>query len=447
MKSSSPIASQVRFFLVAIGSAGGLGNLWRFPAIVGLNGGGAFVLVYIFLVLVLGLPLIVGELMLGKFTGKSVCGALSALPKNRGVHPWVGRASVFFCALVLAYYSVVSGWVLYFSIRFFLALLNIQSAEPTSLGLSHVLQSSVLQAGLTIAHVFLIVFIVVKGVQKGLERYVSWTIPLFAILLLVLLQKSLALPSAASALRFLFYPDFSKLSFHSLGQAVGQVLFTLSLGFGTMVTLGSYMNKDEVLPAGVRVTLVDTVISILSGLLIFPIVLSSSRIPVGDPGLLFEAMPQFLLQTSGGLLFGFGFFLCLYLAAVGASIGLMEVIVANSMDRRSVSRRTASFFTGLIVLCLSLTPLIVTSIWSKVRWGQMSLLEVVDVVVINFALPLLALGVSISISQGISIKEQEKQFMGQGKTAENEFMFKFWKLALKFFVPGVIVLGLIGQVI
>ena len=440
------IASHLRFFLVAIGSAGGLGNLWRFPSVVGENGGGAFVLVYLFLVMVLGLPLLMGELLLGKLTGKSICGALSALPKRRGVYPVFGRWSVFFCAIVLSYYSVVSGWVLYFAIRFFLALWSSHSIVMDGFGLSQVLQSGTLQALLTFSHLAIVLFVVGQGVQEGLEKYISWTIPLFAVLLLVLLQKSLALPSAPLALRFLFYPDFSRLTFHSLGQAVGQVLFTLSLGFGTMVTLGSYMQRDDVLSAGIRVTFLDTMISLLSGLLIFPIVLSTSMNPRGDSGLMFETMPQFLLNTSGGILFGFGFFLCLYLAAVGASIGLMEVVVSNWIDRRKISRKSASLWTGLGILILSLTPSMVAFWGARVHLGQLSLLEFVDSGIINFALPLLALGLCFSIFRGIPKDVQEKQFVGLGRTAESEFIFRFWKISLKYVVPGVILLGLLGQV-
>ena len=413
--------------------------------VVGENGGGAFVLVYLFLVLVLGLPLLVGELMLGKSTAKSICAALSSLPKKAGVHPSVGRWSVFFCALVLSYYSVVSGWVLYFCGRFFMALIGFEALDSSHFALSYVLQSGKLQILLTCVHIIFVIFVVIKGVKEGLEKYITWTIPLFAILLLVLLQKSLALPSAPSALRFLFYPDFSKLSFHSLGQAVGQVLFTLSLGFGTMVTLGSYMKTDDVITSGIRVTSVDTLISLLAGLLIFPIVLSSSKIPVGDPALLFEVMPQFLTHTSGGLLFGFGFFLCLYLAAVGASIGLLEVVVANWMERRAVTRKTASLWTGFMILVLSVMPTILGSLWPRIHWGQLSVLEVADSLIINFALPLLAFGICFAISRGISVADQELQFLGAGKTAENEFLFRFWRLALRFVVPGIIMLGILGQ--
>jgi len=440
-------ATRLGFYLAAIGSACGLGNLWRFPYVVGENGGGAFVLLYVLLALVVGLPVLVGELMLGRQTEKSVISALDSLRTEKN-YPFIriGQASLILCVFVLSYYAVISGWVLHFATQFLSALVGFK--DSTSLGmLSVLLKNGMLQIGLASVHLLFCGIIVLKGVQEGLERFVGWTMPIFGVLLLILMFKSLSLQSTEDTLRFLFYPDFSKLTFSSLGAAIGHVFFTLSVGFGTMVTFGSYMRETEHIPsAGIRVTLVDTLISLVAGLLVFPIALQASNIPLTDPGLLFESLPQFLTQMPGGILFGFTFFVCLYLAALAASIGLLEVIVSNLVDRRRFARKTATLIASLGALLIGVLPAFSGSALRSVRIFGKGMLESLDYLVINWALPLIALFMAFAISKGMKQTEKEALFIHPTKV-ESATLYRLWKDALHYVVPSVILLALFMQLI
>jgi NSS family neurotransmitter:Na+ symporter len=423
------------FYLAAIGSACGLGNLWRFPYIVGENGGGAFVLLYVMFALLIGLPLLIGELMLGKFTHKSILAATASLVgKDNRKFIWIGRLSVLASLVALSYYAVISGWVLHFSTQFFVGLLNPDMLNEKG-RLEHLLTNGWLQMGLASVHLLLAVVVVLKGVQEGLEKWIGAMMPIFSVLLISLVIKSLSLDSAAQALRFLLYPDFSKLQLSSPLHAIGHVCFTLSVGFGTMVTFGSYLRDNDHIPtAGFRVTVVDTALSLFAGLLLFPIVLQASNIPLTDPGLLFEALPRFLLQMPGGVLFGFAFFVCLYLAALGASIGLLEVIVSNVVDRTRIPRVTATWMSGAVVLLIGTLPAMSSSAFKSLHFGGRSLLELLDGFLINVFLPLIALGVAWAIRKGLKKSEQEKIFVDPDKI-ESVALYPHWGMVMKWVIP------------
>jgi NSS family neurotransmitter:Na+ symporter len=271
--------------------------------------------------------------------------------------------------------------------------------------------------------------------------------PFFATLMLYLVFKSISLPGAVDAMRFLFYPDFSKLNWGSPIHAIGHVFFTLSVGFGSMVTFGSYLRDGDHIPtAGFRVTLMDTLLSLLAGLLVFPISLQASNIPLTDPGLLFEALPRFLNQMKGGKLFGFAFFLCLYLAALGASIGLLEVIVSNWVDRLKITRIKAGWIAGICALVIAFVPALSGSLLKNVRVSGKGLLEILDFVLINWCLPLIAFGMAIAISYGMKLKDKQVLFVDRNKI-ESAVLFPHWVFVLKWVVPVVIGSALLLQII
>ncbi len=433
------------FYLAAMGSACGLGNLWRFPYVVGENGGGAFVLLYVLFALMIGLPLLIGELMLGKSTGKSVLTATAEIGAFDGKKfVWIGRMCLILSLVVLSYYAVISGWVLHFSTQFFVGLINPDILTEKG-RLEHLMSNGWLQMGLASAHLLVAVVVVLKGVQEGLEKWIGAVMPIFAILLVLLIFKSLSLDSAPEALRFLFYPDFSKLQGGSMLHAIGHVCFTLSVGFGSMVTFGSYLNDSDHIPtAGFRVTILDTILSLFAGLLLFPIVLQASDIPLTDPRLLFEALPKFLLQMPGGVLFGFAFFVCLYLAALGASIGLLEVVVSNIVDRLKIKRFTATWISGAAALFLAVFPAMSSTTFGNVQIGGRPLLENLDSFLINFFLPLIALGMAWVIGSGLKKPQKEKLFVNS-QNIESVALFPYWTWFVRWLVPFLIILAFVLQ--
>jgi len=268
-------------------------------------------------------------------------------------------------------------------------------------------------------------------------------------LVLILVIRSTSLPSEPEVLRFLFYPDFSKLTYSSIIHAIGHIFFTLSVGFGTMVTFGSYMRDEDHVPtAGFRVTLVDTGISLIAVLLVFPIAFQASNVPLTDPALLFETLPRFFLGFRGGVLFGLLFFSCLYMAALNASIGLLETIVSNLVDtqKKKIDRNRASWLAGGVALALAVLPSFSSSVFSKVHFEGKGLMELMDSILINWILPVIALGLAVSINLGMSEKEKEVQFIDRDRFVSYS-MYPHWKWALRWFAPGFILVGMALQIL
>lgn len=437
------------FYLLAIGSACGLGNLWRFPYVVGENGGGAFILLYGFMAMAIGAPLLIAELMLGKGTRRSVIVATQQMSNrtNRNFR-WAGLLAVLVSVVVLSYYSVISGWVLHFFTQFLISLFSSKDAVADKTNLAALMSNGWLQLMLASAHILITVVVVVKGVQQGLERWIGYIMPLFALLVFILVYQSFSLPSTPEVLRFLFYPDFSKLTWSSLNHALGHVFFTLSVGFGTMVTFGSYMREEDHIPtAGFRVTIVDTLVSMIAVVMIFPVAFQASNAPLTDPALMFEVLPRYLLGIPGGTLFGLVFFACLYMAALNASIGLLEVVVSNWVDaKKEMERGRATWYSGMIALALTVLPALSSSVFKEVRVGGRSLIENLDSLLINWFLPVAALGISVAFTKGMTEKEKELGFVDKDKFVSYS-MYPHWLFVVKWAGPAVIVLGLLLQVI
>ena len=434
------------FYLLAIGSACSLGNIWRFPFVVGENGGGAFVLLYVFVTLAVGLPLLIAELILGRHSRKSVLMATQQISKtDGGIFRWSGRVSVLLSLIVLAYYSVISGWVLHFIMQFIVAIFTGQF----KVGISSLMGNGILQWALASVHILITIFVVTKGVKDGIEKWISSLMPLFAILVILLTIQTMSLPSSLQVVRFLFYPDFSKLTLSSLNHAIGHAFFTLSVGFGTMVTFGSYMNeKDHIPTMGFRVALVDSLVSVFAGLLVFPIAFQVMDRPLTDPALLFEVMPRFMAQLPGGYIFGLTFFVSLYLAALNASIGLLENTLSNWMDfsQKKIIRSKAIWGVGAVILCLSLFPALSNSPLGNMKLGEKSLIETLDRLLINWCLPLVALFLLVTIQKGIKQKELERNFVSRDHPASLA-MYSHWFFVIRWFAPGLILLGMVLQLI
>ncbi len=430
------------FYLAAIGSAFGLGNIWRFPYVTVENGGGAFVFLYVIFAIAIGLPILIGELMLGKLSRRSVVTAVARLKPEATNStlarylPWAGRLSAISCLLVLSYYAVISGWVLHFLMQFFFGHL-FSGGYDAETSLRVLRENGWLQIALTSAHLLMTLVIVAKGVQEGMEKWVSHAMPVFVVLLVILVTKSLSLPMATEAIRFMLYPDFTKLTPYSALQALGHVLFTLSVGFGTMVTFGSYLNEQTHIPsAGFRVTSMDTIISLFAGLLIFPLLIGPS-LPTASPELVFQALPRLLAGLDNGFLFGLAFFVCLYLAALGASIGMLEALVSNVLDVTKLGRTRATWLTGLVAFMLSVIPALSTSVLSGVQLRGNGLLEILDGALITILLPIAALGISLAVALGLKREDVEAEFINDDSIATRK-LYSHWFFALKWLVPGVV---------
>lgn len=454
--------TRLGFYLAAIGSAFGLGNLWRFPYVVAENGGGAFVLLYLALVFLLGMPIMIAELALGKISKGSLSPALSKLigerymvrdirertdlpPLVKWLMRHLGTLSMFITVVVLAYYAVISGWVLHFFMQLVVSLFNPEHFQPGG-ALTVLLTNGWLQLLLTSVHLMIVAVIVAKDLEFGLEKWVGYVMPMFGVLLLILAFHSLRLDTATEALRFLFYPDFSKLTFSSLGQAVGHVFFTLSVGFGTMVTFGSYLREKVYIPmAGFRVSMMDSFISLWAGVMIFPLVIIGGQ-QLAGPELLFQTVPHLLESLPWGLWFGVGFFLCLYFASLGASIGLFETVVANWREVRRVPRPRAASTIAILCFVISVGPALSTNVLSGVKIGERNLLQFFDSLLINWCLPITALLISQAVIWSLNRGLVEAEFVSEEQPAGQK-IYRHWVFLLRFIVTPVVLAGLILQLV
>ncbi|MGE4133073.1 MAG: sodium-dependent transporter [Bdellovibrionales bacterium] len=455
--------TRLGFYLAAVGSAFGLGNLWRFPYVVAENGGGAFVLLYLALVFILGMPFLIAELALGKISRGSLVPALSKLMGERymvreirqrdwsglPVVGWLirrlGAFSLMITVVVLAYYAVISGWVLHFFMQLLVAVLRGSEFHPEG-SLSVLLHNGWLQVALTSAHLLIVSVIVAKDLEIGLEKWVGYVMPGFGLLLAILVIQSLQMESAGEALRFLFYPNFAKLSLASVGQAVGHVLFTLSVGFGTMVTFGSYLREKVYIPmAGFRVCMMDSMISIWAGAMIFPLVLIGGSTSPPGPELLFQTVPRLLERLPGGLWFGVLFFACLYLASLGASIGLFETVVANWREVRRVPRPRGAATIAALCFVLAVGPALSSSVLRDVRLGDHNLLQFLDSALINWCLPIAALLVAQVVTWTLKRDLVAQEFLLEDQ-AGGDRIFRHWLFLLQYIAIPVVLAGLVLQI-
>jgi NSS family neurotransmitter:Na+ symporter len=434
------------FYLAAVGSALGLGNLWRFPFVTVENGGGAFVLLYVGFVLVIGLPILIGELMLGKITRRGSVAAFRRLESDDDVGEgsrgtfWAGGLAAASCLLVVSYYAVVSGWVLHFLMQFtFGGILS--SGENLDASLRFLKDNGALQLALASVHILLSLVIVVKGVQEGIEKWVGNIMPIFVVLLGILVVKSLATGQAAEALRFQFYPDFTKLTWYSPLHALGHAFFSLSVGMGTMIAFGSYLKPEAHIPsAGFRVAVLDTVISLFAGLLIFPTIIGMSLGGTG-PEMLFRALPRLLQGIESGWFFGVAFFVCLYLGALGASIGLLEALVANVTEVLKVSREKAGWVVGGATVVCAIIPALSSSVLKNVTINGLALFSIWDSVVVNGILPIGVLAFCLALSKKLKAKPAIGEFINDDSLV-TQTLYSHWRFAIRVFTPWVITLCL-----
>lgn len=458
--------TRLGFYLAAIGSAFGLGNLWRFPYVVAQNGGGAFVLLYVLLTFLIGMPLLIAELCLGKISRGSLVPAFGKL-LDRGYDPgaihdireprkrqprltrsFVRQSGLFSLAvttLVLSYYAVISGLVLYFFAKIGLSMLFTAGPFQPDSTLNTLLDNGWLQIALVALHLGTVAVIVAKDLEFGLEKWVGYCMPGFVVLLLALAFRGLSLDTSGQALRFLFYPDFSKLNLMSLGQALGHVFFTLSVGFGSIVTFGSYLSEKSYLPmTGFRVCALDCVISLCAGVLIFPLVIVGGQ-NVG-PQLLFETVPHLVNEIPGGDWFGLGFFLCLYLASLGASIGLFETLVANWRESGGVTRTRGALLTAGICFGVAIVPALSSNVLKGVQIGQKNLLAWLDAAVIGWCLPIAALIISQVVCWRMKNELMRAEFIDPDAPG-SEVLFNHWIFVLRWVVGPVVVLALVLQTV
>lgn len=367
-------SSHYLFLLASIGSTVGLSNIWKFTYLAGENGGGVFVLVYLVSLLVMGIPILGAELMIGRRGGKSMVGTLQVLSQRDGLHPrwtlfgWVSMIGVF---LILSFYSVIAGWTLDYTITSFAGLLNDLDAQSAVSFYQRLLDSPVRMMIGQGVFVLGTVWIVGKGVQEGLERSIAWMMPALFILLLFLVGYAIVTGEFLQALRFMFAPDFSHFTPQTVLAAFGQAFFSLGIGVGVMLTYGAYMPRStNVLKSAAVISFSDGLASMLAGLAIFPIVFQYGLSPGEGPGLIFMTLPIAFGEMPGGGAVGALFFLLLFVAALTSSISLLESIVAHLVSTTRYSRGRISAVAGVLLFVVGLGTVFSFNAWKN--WHPLS---------------------------------------------------------------------------
>lgn len=424
--------SRIGFILAASGSAVGLGNIWKFPYITGVYGGGAFVLVYLGFILVVGLPIMLSELVIGHRTEKDPVGAFRALAGKKSLWQsagWLGVASGF---IILSFYSVVAGQALAYifkSISGFSGSAHEIEAQYTALktnpGLS-ILWHTIFM-GLTMA-------IVIGGIQNGIEKWSKILMPALVILLLGLTFYGLFFSSGGTkALVFLFNPDFSKLTSEGVLSALGHAFFTLSLGMGAMITYGSYLGKKTDLPkAAITVVFMDTIIALLAGIAIFSLVFEYGMKEGAGPGLIFQTLPVLFRET--GQLISIPFFVLLTFAALTSAISLLEVVVSYFIDEKGWSRTRSTLLMGGSIFLIGLLPAL-DKLKLNFMGKEQSFFDIFDFVSTNYMLPVG--GLLICLFVGWFMK---KKYIQSESFNPDMLIFKVWNFILKFLTPIAVII-------
>ena len=343
--------SKLGFILAASGSAVGLGNIWKYPHMAGQNGGAAFTIVYLICIFIVGLPILLAELTIGRTTQLSPVSAFQKLAKGSN-WKWVGFLGVASAFVILSFYGVVGGWTLRYTFFSLFGGFEVLSgdAEASGLVFNNFINNSVNPIFWQLLFMSMCMLIILKGVKSGIEQGAKIMMPLIIIILGLLAFRGVTLNGGIEGIIFLFKPKFSDLNASSIGLALGHAFFTLSLGMGTMITYGSYLDKKQnLLTSGFWIILLDTCIAMLAGTAIFSIVFAMGADPAEGPGLIFVVLPTIFPQISGGLMWGTLFFFILFMAALTSAISILEVVTAYFIDEKGWSRQRATISFGIVI--------------------------------------------------------------------------------------------------
>jgi len=428
--------SKLGIIAAVAGSAVGLGNIWKFPYITGVYGGGAFVLVYLICIALIGLPIVLSEFIIGRKAQKNAIGSFKKLAPGTlwFVPGLMGLVAAF---MILAFYGVVAGWTLEY---LFKALTNsFVGKNPADLegmfgGFISQLAKPIFWQCIFMG---LTCWIVLAGIKGGIEKASKLLMPLLLVIIIVLDIRAVTLPGASEGLAFLFKPDFSKLTGEGMLNALGHAFFSLSLGMGTLITYSSYMGKKENLATtALQVTIADTGIALLAGIAIFPAVFAFGIEPGAGPGLVFITLPNVFQQMPGGYFFCILFFLLLAVAALTSSISILEVVVAYFVEELKLARRAATIMAASAITIMGIPCSLSMGVWSDVKLMDKTFFDWLDFIASNVMLPLGGLLIVAFVGWYLGREKTEAEVTNEGELKAG-YIPLFMFLA-KFVAPVVI---------
>ena len=438
-------SSRMAFILAVTGSAVGLGNIWKFPYIAGQNGGGAFVLVYLACVVLIGMPVMMSEILIGRRGRRNPVATMELLGKEEGSSAnwkWVGGMGVVAGILILSYYSVIAGWTLAYIVKSATGVFAGASAEAVgaefsgfvgnwkAIGLTHTIFMA------------LSVFVVARGVERGLEQAVRFMVPALLGLMLLLLLYSINSGYFGQGVAFMFTPNFELLTWGSVLAALGQAFFTLSIGMGAVMAYGAYLPEEtSITGASAAVVTADTGIAILAGLAIFPLVFANGLTPADGPGLVFNTLPLAFGQMSGGVFFSTIFFVLLSFAAWTSAIGLMEPAVAWIVEHFHKTRAQATVLVGGIIWVFGFGSVLSFNVLADTTFLAGTIFDNVDYLTSNIMLPLGGLLITVFAGWVMCRNSTSDELGNSG------MLFKAWRMLARFIAPIGILIVLVNAVL
>jgi NSS family neurotransmitter:Na+ symporter len=437
-------SSKLGFIMASAGSAVGLGNIWKFPYITGMHGGGAFVLFFIFCIFSVGIPIMIAEMIIGRHTRKDPVGAFRKL---RGGSVWVlvGWLGVVSGFVILSYYAVIAGWAVdYLWLSLKGTFSGGQAAEVSAL-FGNLLADDLSQVFWQAVFMVLTMAIVMGGVSGGLERANKIMMPILFLILFSLAIYGLLLPGGAAAIDFLFTPQWEKLDPPAMLEAMGHAFFSLSLGMGAMLTYGSYADDKTNIPnVAITVSLMDTVVAILASLAIFPIVFTYNMAPAAGPGLAFKTLPIIFNQMPGGTIIAVLFFLLLVFAALTSSISLLEVVVAYFCDEWKWRRTHAALLIGFIIFLLGVPSALSNNYLANYTFLQgLNFLDSIDLLATNYLLPIGGLCIALFTGWALTTR------IARSEVERGEIVFHLyplWHLLVKFVAPALLAMVFLNKI-
>ena len=433
-------SSGFTFILAAVGAAVGLGNIWKFPFVAGVSGGGAFVLVYLGCVLFVAVPILIAELLIGRRGASSPPVAMSTLAASAGrskawrLVGWMGTIVGF---LIATYYSVIAGWTLSYIGK---AASGFRGAGPhEGAGQFDLLLAS--PVTMTLWHTLFLaiaLFIVGRGLQDGIEKAVKMLMPSLFLMMLVMIGYAAVAGDFRAGFDFLFNVDFSKITGEVVLAAVGQAFFSISVAMGLMMIYGAYVPKDVSLTRSAFIIAgTDTLIALLAGLMIFPLVFVNGLDPAEGPGLIFKTLPAAFVGMPGGRVFGALFFLLLAFAAITSIIAILEPIVAYAQDKWSMTRRTACVVFGFLAWVIGIGTVFSFNVWSGFTPFDMigalegkTFFDLIDYFTANILMPLGAILIAIFVGWRMRREDLTEELPVMGPV-----LFKVWLLMIRVVVP------------
>lgn len=435
-------ASRLGILAATLGSAVGLGNIWKFPALTGQNGGASFLLLYVLATLIVGLPVMIAELTLGRTARANSVSTFRKLAP--GTAWWlIGLSGVTSAILILGFYTDVAGWVLDYIVKSVSGSVTTTDPAAAKLIFDGMVTSPIEPVIWQWVMLGIAAVIISKGASKGIEKVTRVLLPMLFVLLIVVCIRSVTLPNASEGLRFLFMPDFSRVDGTVVLTALGLAFFKLSLGMSIMLTYGSYFRDDVNIPfMATRVVILDLIVSMLAGVAIFPAVFAFGFEPTAGPSLLFMTIPAVFASMPGGYYFTVIFFFLSGIATVGAILSLMEAVVAYVSEGLSIDRRIAAFGTAIFLGLIGLPATLSTGVWAHIKMFGMTFFDFYDFLSSNLLMPIGGMATCLFIGYVLN-KETFVNALSNNGALNNQWLGRGIVSLCRFVTPALILVILL----